>query len=351
MHTKHYADEAVIDKYVERIGHLLKRNPNYRGLSVTWYGGEPLTGLRAIRKASQRLIECCRRNRYDYLSDMITNGLSLKPKVFQTLVAECEVKRYQITLDGTAESHDQRRMTKRGAPTFDIILQNIVYVTRTEIYSHHNYEISIRVNIDKTNHRYATPLIYLIKARHLQEKVSMYFTAVVDLGSNDAGKDSLDADFFAEEEVEWLYLCYENGIRVRILPERVHSVCTVENKDSEVYDALGNMYACWEFPYDKVYSQGESRIGNLFDSPATYNPNASLRNWAAVVDSGKTGRKSCVHLPVCGGGCPKSWHEGKSACPPFKFNYKGKLLLDYYIRKTRAKKPLEVPGAMSQKTA
>ncbi|MEH0007832.1 MAG: TonB-dependent receptor [Flavobacteriales bacterium] len=345
-HTKHYADDAVIDKYVERISHLLKRNPNYQGLSVTWYGGEPLTGLRSIRKTSQKLIEWCRRSRYDYRSDMITNGLSLKPKVFESLVGECGITQYQITLDGTAESHDQRRMTKKGAPTFDIIVQNIVDVTRTETYSKHNCEISIRVNIDQTNHRYVTPLIQLVKEKKLQEKISMYFAAIVDFGSNDAGKDSLDADFFAEKEVEWLYCCYENGIRVRILPERVYSVCMVENKDSEVYDAFGNMYACWEFPYDKEYSQGESRIGNLFDSPTTYNPNASLRNWSAVVDSGKTWCKRCVHLPVCGGGCPKSWHEGKPACPPFKFNYKDKLLLDYYIRKTRAKKPLDVPGTM-----
>jgi uncharacterized protein len=34
-------------------------------------------------------------------------------------------------------------------------------------------------------------------------------------------------------------------------------------------------------------------------------------------------------LPVCGGACPKSWAEGRRACPPNKFNIKEKLILSY----------------------
>ncbi|MBE8724571.1 radical SAM/SPASM domain-containing protein [Flavobacterium hungaricum] len=334
-HTKDYAKEDVIDKYLERIEFLLNGKDIYNGLAITWYGGEPLTGYSSIKKASKRMIALCKEKGFTYISDMITNGLSLKPKLFEELVKECGITDYQITIDGTAESHDTRRITKAGDPTFDIIMKNIADVTQTATYKDYGCNISIRVNIDKTNYQYVEPLIDYIKEMNLQDKVSMYFATIVDFGGNDAGKESLTKDFFAQKEIEWLFRCYEHNIRVNILPKRSYSVCMVEQKDSEVWDAFGNIYACWEFPYSETYGKGDSLIGNLFESKETYNMNATLRDWSTVVDSGTTWCKSCLHLPVCGGGCPKSWHEGTPACPPFKSNFKDKLLLDYYIRQKK----------------
>jgi uncharacterized protein len=331
-HSKHYANDDLIDKYVERISFLLSKK-RYDGIAITWYGGEPLTGYSSIKKASNKLIGLANQAGLKYTSDMVTNGLSLKPNLFKELVEECKVTRYQITIDGTAESHDQRRVTKTGDPTFELIMKNIVDVTNTKEYFDNNCHISIRVNIDKTNYKYVDPLIDVIKNNGLQGKVSMYFAPIVDFGGNDAGKDSLKKDSFAEMEIEWLLKCFENNIGLNVMPNRVYSVCMVENKDSEVFDAFGNIYSCWEFPYSEKYSQGESLIGNLFNPKETYNENATLRNWSDTVRSGKTWCKTCNHLPICGGGCPKSWEEGTPACPPFKSNFKDKLLLDYFIKK------------------
>lgn len=50
-HTKDYAKEDVIDKYMERIQYLLESKEVYNGLAITWYGGEPLTGYSSIKKA------------------------------------------------------------------------------------------------------------------------------------------------------------------------------------------------------------------------------------------------------------------------------------------------------------
>ena len=231
-----------------------------------------------------------------------------------------------------------RRITKTGDPTFDIITQNIVDVTNMSEYKEHNCNISIRVNIDVTNHQYVDPLIDFIKEKSLNNKVSIYFATIVDFGGNDAGKDSLKKVDFAEKEIEWLLKCFEYEIAVNVMPKRVYSVCMAENNDSEVFDAFGNIYSCWEFPYSETYSQGDSLIGNLFFPKETYNENATLRNWTETVKSGKTWCKTCTHLPICGGGCPKSWEEGTPACPPFKTNYKDKLLLDYFIKKKNEEK-------------
>lgn len=307
-HTKDYAKDDVIDKYLDRIDFLLNSKDVYNGLSITWYGGEPLTGYSSIKKASKRMIDLCKSKEFTYISDMITNGLSLKPKLFEELVIECGVTQFQITIDGTAESHDTRRITKTGEPTFDIIMKNIVDVSNTTTYKDYNCNISIRVNIDKTNYQYVEPLIDKINDLKLNDKISIYFATIVDFGGNDAGKDSLTKDFFAQKEIEWLFKCYEYKIKIsNISPKRSYSVCMVEQEDSEVWDAFGNIYSCWEFPYSETYSSGESLIGNLFEPKETYNKNATLRNWSEVVESGTTWCKTCEQLPVCGGGCPKSW--------------------------------------------
>jgi uncharacterized protein len=333
-HSKHYASDSVIDKYVERIEYLLTTR-EYTGLSITWYGGEPLTGLTSIKKASQKLLKLCEERSLTYMADMITNGLSLKTSVFEELVNDCKVTSYQITVDGTAEGHDNRRITKSGEPTFDIITRNIIDVVNTETYVTKNCSICIRINIDRTNYQYVEPLLDFIKDNEIQDKVYVHFAPITDFGGNDAGKESLEKKFFAEKEIEWMMKCYENKIGVKMMPSRVYQVCMVENKNSEVFDAFGNIYSCWEFPYSEKYAQGDSLIGNLFFPKETYNENATLRDWNSVLQSGTTWCKTCAHLPICGGSCPKSWYEGTPACPPFKSNYKDRLLLDFYVKRSK----------------
>ena len=299
QHTKDYAKDDVIEKYVERIEHLLNTNAVYNGVSITWYGAEPLMGYSSIRKASKKLIDLCESKKFGYLSDIITNGLSLKPSLFEVLVKECRITNYQITLDGSAESHDTRRITKSGEPTFDIIMKNIIDVTNTETYSQYNCNISIRVNIDKSNYQFVDPLIECIKNYDLQKKVSIYFAPVVDFGGNDAGKDSLSLNFFAEKEIEWLFKCYEYGVRMSsVLPKRSYAACMVEYENNEVWDAFGNIYSCWEFPYSE-YATGESLIGNLFRPEEEYNKNALLRNWSEFVEVGdrNLGMRGRQHVP------------------------------------------------------
>ncbi len=334
-HSTDYAKDDVIEKYVERIESIFSKKTVYNGLSITWYGGEPLMGYSSIVKASKKMRAACESRGFHYMSNMITNGVSLKPKLFEELVNTCRVTNYQITLDGTAKSHNQRRVTKKGgAGTFDIIIKNILAVTSMPLFEEENCGITIRVNIDKTNSDEVEALIDFINDNKLQGKVSIYFAPITDFGGNDASKDSLSLEDFAQREIDWLFKCYEYGISIsEILPRRSYSVCMVQNEDSEVWDAYGNIYTCWEFPYTE-YSSDEHKIGNLFKPEETYNKNATLRNWAEVVDKGDVWCKTCELLPVCNGGCPKIWEEGNPACPPFKSNYKEKLALDYFIRKS-----------------
>lgn len=332
-HSKVYADDNIIKKYIERILYFLNLGKEYKGVNITWYGGEPLTGLKSIKKASEQLIKICEEKNLFYSASMVTNGLSLKSDVFQELVSKYKVRDFQITLDGTAEIHNKRRYTKSNRKTFDIIFQNIIDCTQTPSYQNKEGGITIRINIDKSNVAFVDPLLEYIIERKINEYVGISFAPIVDWGGNDAGKDSLSNEEFAKKEIEWLLYCFDNKIKFsNLLPKRTHYACMVERQDSEVYDAFGNIYTCWEFPYTETYGIDSHKIGNLKDSYSSYNSHATLRNWSDVIKSGETWCKECNHLPICAGSCPKSWHEGTPACPEFKFNFKEKLILDYYIR-------------------
>jgi len=336
-HKKIYASKDLIERYIGRIEYLLRQKSNiYNGIAITWYGGEPLTNYSAIEKTSEKLIEICKKSSFTYLSDMITNGTNLKSNLFEKLVKKCGIKNFQITIDGMPESHDKRRYFKSGKPTFDIIMQNIISVVNTETYINENCNINIRVNIDKTNYQYVEPFIDYIKKCSLAGKVSLYFAPIINFGGNDAGKDSLTAEFFAQKEIEWLLKCYEYGIAIfNILPKRTFYTCMAEKEDSEVWDALGNIYPCWEFPYTDTYGKDKNRIGNLFEPEETYSHNITVRDWNSLLISGKFDCDKCLLFPICAGKCPKMWLEGTPACPAFKINFKEKLLLDYYIRQKR----------------
>ena len=98
-------DEAGIEaikRYVERRRGLLKI------LRVTWFGGEPLMNMPAIRELSDFFIAFCEENGVKYVADMTTNGYALTQPAVHELVTCCKVMRYIITVDGPEAVQDRK---------------------------------------------------------------------------------------------------------------------------------------------------------------------------------------------------------------------------------------------------
>ena len=75
-----------------------KNIANYIGVSVVWFGGEPLEALDVVEYISERLIEICKKAKKTYVSGMTTNGYNLTPEIFERLY-NLIVLSFQITLD------------------------------------------------------------------------------------------------------------------------------------------------------------------------------------------------------------------------------------------------------------
>lgn len=337
VHTKENTSDDLQAKILSRIDNKLTKGTRYKSLSVMWYGGEPLLGYNQIKSMSTQLVEMSKRHNVTYVASMITNGLSLKPEIFKELYLKQNVFSFQITVDGTKEHHDKRRITKEGKATYDIILSNILKITSLPEYKRYNKTpIVLRVNIDKTNYHSVTDLLDILAGYELQDKIYLNFSPVINWGDLKCGEEAgLSKEEYSKLEIELLMYSIRKGFTVpEMIPERTHQPCMVVDKDSEVYDAQGNIYPCYEFSYTPFYDNKEHTIGNLKLPEETYNNNVKTRDWFdSEIEKGSSWCKGCKFFPVCGGGCVKKWYVDEPACPPFKFNIEERLMLDYLIKK------------------
>jgi uncharacterized protein len=119
--------------------------PDLRRIHVAWYGGEPLMRRKVVESLSDRLIAFCDGRGLTYDASMVSNGFLLGADVIRSLERR-RVKTIQVTLDGVAEYHDDRRYLLNGRPTFGRILGNLKDCVEAS-----PVRLSIRVNIDSRN--------------------------------------------------------------------------------------------------------------------------------------------------------------------------------------------------------
>lgn len=332
QHRKTSAGRDMQQKILDRILGNLDRG-GYNSLSVQWFGAEPLMAYSTILKMSETLIAACAARSVQYRAQMITNGLSLKPMVFRAL-SERAVTEYQITLDGTASTHNSQRMTKTGRPAFDTILSNIVAVTGLPEYVTSGSVVVLRMNVNRSSADEISSLIDQLAALGLQHRqVYLDFQPVVNWGDNEASQGSFSADVYAEKEIEWIMQAMDRGFRFgQFLPSRRFSPCMVVQPDGEVYDADGNIFPCYEFPYTPVFEGSEYKIGHVDTIDRQRNDQAVTREWFNDLRGDIAPCKHCNLYPVCGGGCPKKWLHGERACPSFKDNIQDRLALHYLFK-------------------
>lgn len=329
-HVKSNLDKSLSQKIIDRIeGKILKGGGKLKHLKIGWFGAEPLMAIQQMRFITKELKKLVSKHNMSYDAKVVTNGLSLKENIFIELVKEMHVGKIEVTLDGIADFHDKRRHTKEGHSTFTIIFNNLLKIFNRDNFHNLGCKITIRCNVDKRNFEGVTPLIHLLAKHNLQDKISSFYTASVYSWGNDAHLKSFTKEEYAQLEIDWFIEMYQNGFKPYLLPGRVKTVCMALSPNSEMYDAYGNIFNCTEVSYVPIYEESDYVLGNLKFDEKTHSKKRVFKNWNDEIYENKYQCHSCKMLPVCGGGCPKSWHENMVACPPPKFNIKERLVLSY----------------------
>ncbi len=119
---------------------------DYESLNISWFGGEPLLELETIIRLSERFRALCKREGKTYLGDITTNGYLLTVDTFKKLL-KCNIRTYQITIDGLQSTHDKYRYLVNGSGTYSTIMKNLINI-RDNIKST-MFQIVLRTNMTK----------------------------------------------------------------------------------------------------------------------------------------------------------------------------------------------------------
>lgn len=129
------------------IDYVRKNIHNYTGVQIMWFGGEPLMELDIISKLSQAIMQICKDKNRKYLANITTNAYLLDLVTFRSLL-RYNVLDYQITIDGLRESHNRQRPLGDGAPTYDVIINNLLQIKQNVKTG--KFRIMLRINVSQS---------------------------------------------------------------------------------------------------------------------------------------------------------------------------------------------------------
>lgn len=289
------------------------------GLSITWYGGEPMLAFDIIEYLSSEFMKLCSEYEIPYNASIVTNGYLLSPEKCQILI-NYQVKRIQVTLDGPQEIHDVRRPLAGGQGTFQKIIANL-----RECSSYFEV-VSIRINTDSENLSTINSVKQTLEENGiLKENVHLYLGFVENHNDAYELEKCLKIDQFSHVNLEFVR---KNGSSIMALyPRLFNNYCCADYRNAFIVDSEGYLYKCWN-----DVGMKENNIGHIGcnEENVEYRPNE--RRFYDFMLFDPTLEKQCSNckcLPICMGGCPYTRlrnPESEERCINQKF------ILDEYIK-------------------
>jgi uncharacterized protein len=290
-------NESVQEVLCQWIDNKLRKK-EYEVLSITWFGGEPLMFPDIIKRLSKSFINSCDKYSVKYNASMITNGYLIEKVGSSCFLNECNISTLQITIDGTKETHNQRRiLLNNPLGTYDTIISGINSLANSSC------QIKVRVNLDKINNQVieetCSQLADNIKNK---ENVYPYIAKMYCMDDLNAGIEDrvLNTEEYVLSAIIFSELAEKAGFKVKkksIIPKAKMWYCPAPYGKSLVIDPDGDLYYCWNDIGIKEYRTG-SIINN--DNNNFYTQRELWHNHAFDFHNDC---KVCKAFVLCAGGC------------------------------------------------
>lgn len=291
-----FMKQEIMDAICKEVEFAAKQK---KKIHITWYGGEPLLCKNIIWSLSDKFMEYCTKYETDYSATIVTNGYLLDSHTIENFL-KYKILNAQITIDGPADIHNQRRKLKNSSqPTFETILTNSKKALDAGI------KIAIRINVDKTNEHRVTELLDTLLAYGLQ-KANVY------LGHVQAATEfcqSISNNCLTTKEYALKLVDFERTLmkkrftsdnRIYYYPKTKSNNCGADSITSRVIAPDGFMYKCW---HDLSFP--ERSIGNITDPSNLSAQNIMTNVKYMLFNPFKVEKcRKCDVLPICMGGCP-----------------------------------------------
>jgi uncharacterized protein len=295
-----------------------------------WYGGEPMLNPDVIEYFSERAIAYCAARGIGYSSAMISNGTHW-PEDARGFVKRNRLNHVQITLDGPARHHNARRAYKPGheqaQTSFDEVtgtLDRLMGSTR----------IYLRINVDPGVGRSALELIEVFRDHGWLSPGARFYPYLAPIGPmtehcgfiGGSEKFKNFQDDFDEIKREFQqevarYMDPKGVEHMQIYPSTRRMNCAAVGDNSVVFGPDGLMYKC-----GLDVGIAERAFDALSAAPTASAASRPSSPFVILKESPTVGSKAhpyhtydpfthdrcsqCQYLPICMGGCPKTWFEG-----------------------------------------
>ena len=242
-------------------------------ISIGWFGGEPLVGVKIISQISRELIE----NGVEFSSSMISNGALFNEKLVEEAKTLWNLKSVQITIDGTEKIYNEVKdyVSMKGSP-YLTVLNNIRMLSEAGI------KVSIRINLGFHNVDDTKKLIEELCERFSYcENVSMY---VHELFENEGTEPTKYTDeqrnFLTNQVIEFDRFISEHSKYIakakQGLPSLNISHCMADNDHSVIINPDGVLTKCEHF-------SSEDGFGTIYSDEWNKEKLAQYKKHAEIV--------------------------------------------------------------------
>ncbi|ATB44026.1 Arylsulfatase regulator [Cystobacter fuscus] len=308
-HLLRVMDRSMVDRILAGMStieaaHGLKADADLTR-TLTFFGGEPL--LARSRPIIQYFMERMRARGRVRLN-AITNATELD--AYADLLGAEGIASIQVTLDGIPEEHDRRRIYPDGSGSFARIARNITLALERGV------AVSVRMNIDRGNIEQLPALAEVFEAHGWSREARFSpYVAPIHEGNASVDAKSTFTSWQLTQAMEELRQRHPAVSAIGLMDDSLQfkarqifdqkaqstgfstAFCGAHTT-MYVFDAFGDIYACWERTGDT-----RQRIGHVTPAGEVLMSRLHLHAWRGRnVVSNPVCRK-CRYATSCGGGC------------------------------------------------
>lgn len=309
----------MVDKAYQAM-EIIESQEQLRSKIIFLYGGEPLL------KENKSIVSYIMQKGYQkgYKFNIVTNGYDLNH--FIEFLTPRFVNNIQVTVDGTKEYHNQRRIHYLTHDTFDKIISNIGLALKQGI------KVIVRVNSDERN----IDNFFLLKSYFESKGFYSYpnfklRSAIITNNASITSEEKKELNIISSHS----YLSKHKKMRTESyckdfqISKRIYTaICNKQpipfnttfcgaQLNGYVLDPLGAIYPCWDMVGNKEFI-----IGNYLGTSIRWDDNV-LNKWHNQNITTDPICRICKYSLFCGGGCvAHSFNGDRSHCAYFKEIFK-----------------------------
>lgn len=267
--------------------------------------------------------DICKKAEVPLTSGMSTNGYDLDIETFSNFIKN-KLMYFQITIDGTEETHNHQRPHKTNKDSYKKIMSNL-----NDIYEKVKgyYKISIRINITKTILDHMDQVLKDMNKFTENNKFRIHWQLVRDYGGekvhhieNEMLEDQNEFNKFIDKATQYnIASLYEVYFNVGA------GLCSACKNHAMLIDHNANIHKCTLAIYDK--GAEDNQIGTIDSKGNLIIDDAKASRWL-IRDALKESCKECACYPIC-------FHANCPFTRKFKNTdicYSEKMRLPYYLR-------------------